>query len=259
MSSISEKISLRRARFDFALRMGDNGLILSHRLSQWLGRAHAIEEDIALANIALDLLGQARLWLSLAGRIEGRGRGEDALAFFRGESDFRHFALAEQPNGDFARTIMRQFLFDARQLALLEKLGESADKEFAALAAKGAKETSYHIRHSAAWMRRLGCGTAESNRRLKEAAEELLRFCGGMFCEERGEELLARRGVIPSADILRAQWQSTVEQVFAESDLPPPDAKAIDSRPSFCGHTEHLGYILAEMQSLPRLHPQAKW
>lgn len=260
MSSTSDR-RLREARFDYALRMGDNGLVLSHRLAEWMGRAHSVEEDIALGNIGLDLLGQARNWLSLAGEIEGKGRDEDALAFFRDEGEFRNLSLVEQPNGDFARTIARQLLYDARELALLDRLAASADGDFAAIARKTLKEASYHIRHSASWFRRLGDGTDESRRRLGDAVAELWRFCDEMFWDDETDTLLAREEIVPFASELREPWRKTVGEVFADAgmDLPEDGEKPR----GWCGqlgrHTEHLGYILAEMQRLPRQHPGARW
>lgn len=260
MSSTSDG-ALQRALFDYALRMGDNGLVLSHRLAQWMGHAHCVEEDIALGNIGLDLLGQARNWLSLAGEVEGKGRDEDALAFLRDEGEFRNLSLVEQPNGDFARTIVRQLLHDARETALLALLAGSADGRFAAIAAKALRESDYHLRHSATWLVRLGDGTEESRERTEEAVDELWRFCDEMFWDDETDSLLARHGIVPRASALREPWGETVGQVFAEAGLAVPETA---SKPRGWGgqlgrHTEHLGRILAEMQRLPRQHPGARW
>ena len=249
----------RAAHFAGALQMGDNGLILSHRLTQWVGHAHAVEEDIALANIALDLLGQARAWLSLAGQIEGRGRDEDALAFFRGEEDFRHFLLTEQPNGDFAGTMMRQFLFDARQLALLEKMVDSTNADFAAIAAKTLKETRYHIRHSALWVRRLAGGGGESRRRINNALSACLPYCDEMFGRDKNGDWLAAAGVMPRADKLRPLWRQNVGAVFMDAGLPLPATEEKSRDQTAPRPREHLSRILAELQYLPRQYPQAKW
>jgi len=260
-STSRPKARLKAARLDYALRMGDNGLILSHRLSQWMAKAHSVEEDIALGNIALDLLGQARSWLSLAGRIEGRGRGEDALAFFRDEGEFRNLSLVEQPNGDFACTIVRQFLYDARARLLLERLASGADREFAGIAAKSLKETSYHIRHSASWLERLADGTEESRGRVEAALAELGRFCGEMVWDDPADALLADAGIVPAAGGLLDPWLRIVSEAFAPVGLPMPEMGAKPE--GWCGqlgrHTEHLGYVLAEMQRLPRAHPGASW
>ena len=246
------------AKTAVALRLGDDRLILSHRLCQWVGRAHATEEDIALANTALDLLGQARLWLSLAGKTEGRGRDEDALAFFRDESEFENTPLTEQPADDFAAVVARQFFWDVRAGLMLPQIAAGADSEFAAIAAKSAKETEYHLRRSEMWMVRLGDGTAESARRLREAVADLWRFCGAMFFSDEADRELARDGIAPDPESLRAPWLRETRKVFARAKLEAPDENELD-----CGRvlrrTEHLGFILAEMQRLPRAHPGAKW
>ena len=246
------------AKASVALRLGDDRLILSHRLCQWVGRAHSVEEDIALANTALDLLGQARLWLELAGKTEGRGRDEDALAFFRDESEFQNTPLTEQPGGDFAAVVARQFFWDARANLMLPQIAAGTDSEFAAIAAKGAKETEYHLRRSEMWMTRLGDGTAESARRLRDAVADLWRFCGAMFFSDEADRELAREGIAPDPESLRAPWLRETRRVFARAKLESPDEEELD-----CGlalrRTEHLGFILAEMQRLPRAHPEAKW
>ena len=246
------------ARTAGALRLGDDRLILGQRLCEWVGRAHAIEEDIALANTALDLLGQARLWLTLAGQAEGRGRDEDALAFFRDEPEFQNTPLTEQPNGDFARVIARQFFFDLRANLLLPKIAAGADPAFAEIAAKGAKEADYHLRRSEMWMLRLGDGIPESARRLRDATGDLWHFCGAMFSADDLDRELARDGVIPNPESLLEPWLDAARKVFARARLEIPDRAELESGREL-RRTEHLGFILAEMQRLPRAHPGAKW
>lgn len=246
------------AKLTVALRLGDDRLILSHRLCQWVGCAHSVEEDIALSNTALDLLGQARMWLALAGEIEGRGRDEDALAFFRDEDEFQNTPLTEQPGDDFAAVVARQFFWDLRAGLMLERIAAGTDAEFAAIAAKGAKETEYHLRRSELWMLRLGDGTEESVRRLNEAVVDLWRFCGAMFSADAADRELAAAGIVPDPESLRADWLSEVRRVFENTELELPDEAELDDG-RLLRRTEHLGFILAEMQHLPRAHPEAKW
>ena len=246
------------ARTAGATRLGDDRLILSQRLCEWVGRAHAIEEDIALANTALDLLGQARLWLGLAGETEGRGRDEDALAFFRDEADFQNTPLTEQPNGDFARVVARQFFLDLRSNLLLPKIAAGADPRFAEIAAKGAKEAAYHLRRSEMWMLRLGDGTPESARRMRNAVGDLWHLCGAMFFADDLDRELARDGIIPNPESLMQPWLLALRETFARAKLEVPGEEELESGREL-RRTEHLGFILAEMQRLPRANPEAKW
>lgn len=235
---------------EFALRMGDNALILGQRLAAWLGHGPQLEEDIASANIALDLIGQARLWLSLAGRLEGRGRDEDALAYRRDQHEFRNCTMLELPNGDYAFTIVRRMLFDAYQRVLLEHLAQGADGEIAAIAAKSKKEADYHWRHSADWTLRLGDGTAESHRRAQGALERLWGYT---------HELFAADQVDREAGSLRAPWLAQVEPLLEEATLAIPAHTAFLSGGKRGVHSEHLGHVLAEMQYLQRAYPGARW
>lgn len=230
--------------------MGDNALILGQRLAEWLGHGPQLEEDIASANIALDLIGQARLWLSLAGAREGRGRDEDALAYLREQHEFRNCTLVELPNGDYAFTIVRRMLFDAYQRVLLERLAGGADSEIAAIAAKSKKEADYHWRHSADWTLRFGDGTGDSHRRAQAALERLWPYT---------HELFAPDEVDPDAQSLRAPWLAQVEPLIEEATLALPAATKFLSTGKRGVHSEHLGYVLAEMQCLPRAHPGARW
>jgi ring-1,2-phenylacetyl-CoA epoxidase subunit PaaC len=247
------------AHIRYVLRLADTSLVLGQRLGEWVGHAPALEEDLGLANISLDLIGQARLLLTYAGEQEGRGRTEDDLAMSRDPSDFLNFALAEQPNGDFGRTIVRQFLLDAFQIELYEALQHSKDARLAEVAARALKETRYHLRYSSAWLVRLGDGTDESHRRVQEALDELWRFTREFFAADEVDEEMTRAGIAPSLVELEPRWSARVDEVLREATLKRP----ADVRYTWHGkrgdHSEHLGYLLAEMQILHRTYPGASW
>ncbi len=246
-------------RFQYVLRLADDRLVLGHRLSQWCGHGPILEEDIALTNIALDLIGQASAMLALAGRIEGKGRDEDALAYFRDERDFRNALLVEQPNGDFAVTIVRQFLFDAASVPYLEALRTCSDAPLAALAAKALKEDVYHLRHSSEWMLRLGDGTEESHGRAQRALDELWRFTGELFQVDAVDEAVAERGIRVDHDAVHARWRETVRDVVQRATLSLPGDQPMATGGRRGLHSEHLGHMLAEMQIVARSHPGATW
>ena len=254
----------------YVLRLGDNALILGHRLSEWCGHGPVLEEDIALTNIALDLVGQARKYLSYAGRLEGRGRGEDDLAFLRDERDFRNVLLVEQPNGptsggsagrggDFGVTIARQWLFDQWHVELLAALRDSADTELAAMAVRALKEATYHLRHSSEWIIRLGDGTEESHRRIQAAIDELWRFTGELFTADDIDEAAVAAGIGPDPAALRPAWNAAIDEVLHEATLTRPADGWMYRGGKQGEHTEHLGYLLAEMQHLQRTHVGAEW
>ena len=243
----------------YALRLGDDALILSHRLSEWVGHGPELEEDIALANVALDLLGQARLLLAHAGELEGKGRDEDALAFRRDVLDFTNVLLVEQPNGDFAHTMMRQLLFDAYSSALWPRLAASADPELAGIAGKAAKEAAYHIEQSAAWIVRLGDGTEESHRRAAAALEALWPYAEELFEADEVETALAAQGIAVPPSTLRPAWRARIDGVLAEAGLAPPENAGAQRGGRQGRHGEHLGHLLAEMQFLQRAYPGADW
>jgi ring-1,2-phenylacetyl-CoA epoxidase subunit PaaC len=247
-------------KFDYLLRLGDSTLILSQRLAEWCGRAPALEEDIALANVALDLIGQARLWLACAAEVEGEGRTEDQLAFLRDAHDFRNLLLVEQPNGNYADTIVRQFFFDAWQYPLLQALTASSDQRIAGIAAKAVKEVAYHLRRSGDLVIRMGDGTAESHDKTQAAADKLWMYTGEMFERDGVDEAMAAQGVTGNAGALRETWLAHVREVFAGATLivPAPDAW-MQTGGRRGRHTENLGYILAEMQFLQRAYPGAQW
>jgi ring-1,2-phenylacetyl-CoA epoxidase subunit PaaC len=245
--------------YRYVLRLGDLALVLGQRLGEWVGHAPALEEDLGLANIALDLMGQARFLLTYAGEIEGRGRGEDDLAFSRQQSEFLNPTLVEQPNGDFGDTIVRQVLIDAFQLELYERLSSSVDERLAAIAAKAVKETRYHLRYSSSWLVRLGDGTAESHARVQRSLEALWPYTVELFEEDALDREMAERGIAPRLPEVRTGWSQRIDEVLAEATLARP--RPVDY--SWFGkrgeHSEHLGYILAEMQHLPRSFPGARW
>jgi ring-1,2-phenylacetyl-CoA epoxidase subunit PaaC len=247
------------AKFPYVLRLADTSLVLGQRLGEWVGHAPALEEDLALANIALDLVGQARLLLTYAGEIEGRGRDEDTLAFLRDAAEFRNVSLVEQPNGDFGRTIVRQFLLDAWQLELYEALAGSSDARLAEIAAKAVKETRYHVRFSSGWLVRLGDGTAESHARVAAALEALWRFTDELVTPDALDEEMAAAGIAPAMAPLRLRWEERVGAVLEEATLKRPAAASYLWHGKRGAHTEHLGHMLAEMQHLPRTFPGVTW
>ena len=247
------------AHFDYLLQLADTSLVLGQRLAEIVGHAPALEEELGLANTALDLIGQARLLLTHAGELEGHGRDEDQLAFLRSPEEFRNLVLAEQPNGDFACTIVRQLLIDAWQLELYERLQHSSDARLAAIAAKSLKETQYHFRYSAHWLVRLGDGTVESHERAGQALERLWPFTRELFDEQEADRELARLRIAPSPAGLEPAWSARIERVLREATLalPAPTPYRWHGRRGV--HSEHLGYLLADMQYLQRAHPGAQW
>lgn len=245
--------------FAYLLRQGDTTLILAQRLSEWCGKGPAFEEDMALANTTLDLLGQARLWLTYAGEVEGKGRDEDVLAFLRDAHDFRNLLLVEQPNGDYAVTIVRQFYFDAWYSLLLQQLTTSADARIAEIAKQAATEVTYHVRRSSDLVVRLGDGTKESHRRMQIAVDDLWSFTGEMFATDAVDERLVVQGIVPDSATLREPWLQHVTAVFLPATLVLPTSTWMQQGGKQGRHTEHLGYLLAEMQFLQRAYPGAKW
>jgi ring-1,2-phenylacetyl-CoA epoxidase subunit PaaC len=251
--------SVQNARFPYLVRLGDTSLVLGQRLAEWVGHSPALEEDLGLANLSLDLIGQARLLLSYAGELEGLGRDEDALAFLRDAPAFLNVTLAEQPNGDFGRTIVRQFLLDAWQLEVYAGLVDSSDTRLASIAAKAIKETRYHFRFSAGWLVRLGDGTEESHRRAQEALNELWRFTTELFVADEVDDVLAVTGVAPRLAELQPRWSARIDEVLQEATLVRPAAVPYQWHGKRGVHTEHLGHMLAEMQHLQRTYPGAQW
>lgn len=245
--------------FDGLLRLGDSALILGHRVSEWCGHGPYLEEDIALANTALDLIGQATLWLEYAAEVEGsevqgKARSADDLAFLRDTHEYRNLLLVERPNGDFGQTIMRQFLFDAFWSLALEQLSASDDARVSEIAQKAAKETAYHLERSTDLCVRLGDGTEESHRRMQAALDDLWPYTGEMFLSDSSDTAV---GLDVAA--LRAPWLRTVGQLETAGTLTLPDSAFAQRGGKTGQHSEHLGYLLAEMQWLPRTNPGATW
>ncbi len=248
------------AFFQFLLRVGDNTLILGHRVSEWCGHAPVLEEDIALANTALDLIGQTQMWLGLAGEVQGKGKSADDLAFLRDAWDFRNVLLVEVPNGDFGRTLMRQFLFDAWHSIMLGRLLKSSDERVAAIAEKASKEVAYHLERSGDTVVGLGDGTEESRARMQEALDYLWPYVGEMLASDDVDAEMAAAGIAPDPSGLRDEFDALVGRVMSEATLDIPESRFAhkggrDGRM----HTEHLGHLLTQMQWLQRAYPGATW
>jgi ring-1,2-phenylacetyl-CoA epoxidase subunit PaaC len=247
------------AKFEYLLRLGDNCLVLSQQLSAWCGHGPALEEDLALTNTALDLLGQARLWLSYAGEVEGAGRDEDALAYHRDAPEFRNLLIVEQPNGHYGNTIARQFLFDVWHQQLLAGLCQSSDSRIADIAQKSVKEVRYHIERSAGLMLALGDGTALSRERMQGAVNKLWPYAQEWFESDAVDEQCAREGMCPSASSLAQAWHASVKAVLMRATLTMPEGIGHQKGGKRGLHTEHLSHLLAPMQVLQRTHPGAQW
>lgn len=252
--------SHQSALFDYLVCLGDDHLILGHRLSEWCGHGPMLEEDLALSNISLDMFGQARSLFTYAGEIEGKGRDEDALAFLRKEHEYRNLMLVERPNGDFAQTILRQLFYSLFAKLLWEALSISSDKRLAAIAQKAVKESSYHVRHSAEWVIRLGDGTSLSADRLENAVTTLAPNIEEMFTNNDNDAGLVESGIIPTHENLRDPWRSGISEIFERALL---DIKKLDVHPIQGArqgrHSEAMGHILAELQYMQRTYPGCEW
>lgn len=245
--------------FGYLLRLADSNLVLGHRLSEWIGRAPVIEEELALANIALDLIGHARALYAHAARIGGGGRDEDALAFLRDQIDYRNLLIVENKNRDFAHTIVRQFLYSAFAELYWDALTASRDAELAGIAVKAVKECAYHVRHSAEWLIRLGDGTQESHNRAQKAVDELWMYTGEMFESDEIDRAVLDAGIGVITTDLKPAWNETVEPVLMRATLQRPKDGWMMSGGRSGRHTEHLGHMLAEMQFLQRAYPGQQW
>ena len=256
-------LNLDRQLLDYLLRLGDSPLVLAQRLGAWVGKGPILEEDMALANVGLDLLGQARMWLSYAGEVEARfagiGRNEDQLAFLRDGGEYRNLLITEQPNGNFADTLARQFLFDAWHELALDALARSRDARIAGIAAKAAKEVAYHVERSGDWVIRLGDGTNESHAKMQAAVGNLWMYTGEMFAADADEATLIDAGIAADVRALASPWRQRVEAVLADATLAVPASGHMQRGGKQGVHTEHLGYVLAEMQFLQRAYPNAQW
>ncbi len=246
--------------FEFLCRIGDNTLILGHRISEWCGHGPALEEDIALANIALDLIGQTQMWLGLAAEAEGAGRSADDLAMLRDAWDFRNALLVEQPNGDFGRTMMRQYLFDQFHLLQLQALCDSSNQQVADIAAKAVKEVTYHLERSAEVVVALGDGSAESHDRMQAALDWAWPYVGELFASDDVDQAMAEAAIAPRPDSLRDSYDLAVADVLARATLKRPEGNfAHSGGKSGFRHSEHLGHLLAQMQWMQRAYPGAEW
>lgn len=257
---MARDVSRDEAFYEFLLRMGDNTLILGHRVSEWCGHAPVLEEDIALANTALDMIGQTQMWLGLAAEVQGEGKTADDLAFLRDAWDFRNLLLVEMPNGDFGQTLMRQFLFDAWHVLQLRALTQSTDERVAAIAAKSVKEATYHLDRSAETVVALGDGSEESHARMQAALDYLYPYVGEMFLTDAVDTMLVEAGIAPGPASLRADYDETLARVLGEATLTLPEARrARGGGRDGKMHTEHLGHLLTTMQWMQRAYPGATW
>lgn len=249
----------QEALFEFLLRKADDSLILGHRLSEWCGHGPILEEDIALTNISLDLIGQATELYKYAAKVEDKGRNEDDLAFLRIERDYKNVLLVEQLNGDFGKTIVRQFFFDHFEHLLYEGLMNSKDEQIAAIATKTIKEVKYHLRHSGEWIIRLGDGTEESHDRVQASVKDLSRFINELFYQDEVDEILIKEGIIPDVKDFRVEFETNIEKILEEATLSLPEEKWQLSGGRKGVHSEHLGYLLAELQYMQRTYPGMEW
>jgi ring-1,2-phenylacetyl-CoA epoxidase subunit PaaC len=247
-------------KVNYLLRLGDNAMVLSQRLCELCGKGPALEEDMALSNVSLDLLGQTRMWYTYAAELEGAGRDEDKLAYLRDAHDYKNVLLVEQPNGNYAHTLVRQFFFDTWHYFLIGALTRSSDPRIAEIAEKSLKEVTYHLRRSGDLMVRLGDGTDVSHQFTQTAVDELWMYTGEVFNYDAVDEAMVAEGVAPPAAMLREQWLSHVSDILGEATLAMPAADAWMQKGGKQGrHTEHLGYLLAEMQFLQRAYPGSEW
>lgn len=249
----------RNPLFEYVVRLADNAMILGQQLGDWVGHGPELEEEMAMANFALDYVGQARMLYSYAGEVEGDGRSEDDLAFLRDAIDYRNVLLVEQPNGDFGQTIARQFLFESFYLLKLAALERSTDRRVAEFATRARKEISYHLRHARRWIIRLGDGTDESHRRVQRSIDELWRFTGELFATDALDRWAVEHGVGPDPASLKDEWRRSVHTALAEATLATPEDGWMDGGGKTGRHTEYLGYLLADMQFLQRAYPGANW
>jgi ring-1,2-phenylacetyl-CoA epoxidase subunit PaaC len=251
--------ALETAKYELCLRLGDSALIIGHRLSEWCGHAPILEEDIALTNVALDFVGLSRNLLSYAAQIQNEGKTEDDLAYLRDVVLYRNALITEQPNGDFAMTMVRQFFYDAFTSSFYHELCNSNDLALKGIAEKAVKEIDYHLRHSSEWMYRLGDGTAESHQKTQDAIDELWMYTGDMFDTDKHYLLLQENNIAPDMNIIKEQWHLKVKSVLETATLKVPQMAYMQSGSLKGLHTEHLGFLLAEMQYLQRSYPNSTW
>ncbi|MEP1442788.1 MAG: 1,2-phenylacetyl-CoA epoxidase subunit PaaC [Hyphomicrobiales bacterium] len=250
---------LQSALFQNVTRLADDHLILGHRLSEWCGHAPMLEEDLAMPNIALDLIGQARALYTYAGEVEGKGRDEDQLAYLRLERDYKNLLICERPNGDFAHTMLRQLFFACFMEAYWQEVLTSSDETLRGIAGKAIKETAYHIRHSGEWVIRLGDGTEESTRRTREAFEELTPYLPEFFESDEITKALADENTLPDPASLQQSWLDRITPILSEALLPLPDLAPAQTGGRTGRHTEDMGFLLADLQYLQRTYPGLSW
>ncbi len=252
-------MTTQEALYKYCLRLGDNSLILSHRLAELCSWGPFLEEDIALTNISLDLIGQAEALLGYAATLEGNGKTADDIAYLRSEREYYNHWLVEQPNIDFGYVIVRQFLNDAWAYHLYSQLASSADEQLAAITAKALKEIRYHLRHSGEWLIRLGDGTKESHDRVQEALNELWKYTGELFEMDEVDATLITKGIVPDTNAIKTNWNTTVREVLDKATLTLPEDGYMVTGSREGIHSEHLGHLLSNMQYLQRAHPGAQW
>ena len=245
--------------FTYTLRLADNALILGQRLSEWTGHGPFLEEDLALTNITLDTFGTATSFFDYAGQVEGKGRSADRLAYFRGEREFTNVLLVEQANGDYARTITRQLFMDVYNLLVYRELTKSKDETLAGIAQKAIKEVTYHLRHSSSWIIRFGDGTEESHKKAQDAVNDLWRFTGELFETDDTENNLVKGGIAVDLKKIQPEWEKQISEILSKATLKKPENAFMQTGGRKGVHTENLGYILSQMQTLPRMLPDAKW
>jgi ring-1,2-phenylacetyl-CoA epoxidase subunit PaaC len=250
---------MKQALIDYTLHLADNSLILGQRNSEWCGHGPVLEQDIAITNISLDLIGQARNFYQYAATLIGNDATEDSLAYLRKEREFKNCLLVEQPNGDWAQTILRQFFFSQYQYLLFQQLQNSKDQQFAAIAEKSLKEITYHLRWGSEWVIRLGDGTEESHNRIRKAIDELWRYTGELFEAVSFEQIAANDGMGVDVSKLKDPWMNKVKEIFSEATLTVPEKTFMQTGGKEGKHTEHLGYILTELQYMQRAYPGCEW
>jgi ring-1,2-phenylacetyl-CoA epoxidase subunit PaaC len=252
-------VNKQQALLAYVTRLGDNALVLGQRMIEFVAAYPELEEELANANFALDYIGQARMFYTYAGELEGRGRGEDDFAFLRDENEFHNLLLLEQPNGHFGDSIAKLVLFEAFYLAQLEVLTNCADERVAGIAARAEKEIRYHLRHNTQWLVRLGDGTEESHDRVQQSIDDLWRYTGEMFAADEIDTIVEKAWDGPNLDAIRQRWAADVEAILVNAMLSRPEDGWMASGGKAGRHTEHLGYMIAEMQHLQRTHPGANW
>lgn len=245
--------------YNYTLKLADNALVLAQRLSEWTGHGPFLEEDLALTNVTLDIFGQAKGLMEYAAKLESKGRTEDDLAYFRNERQFTNCLICEQPNGDYAKTILRQAFIDSFDFLLYSQLAKSKDETLAGIAAKSLKEITYHKRHSHSWVNRFGNGTQESKTRLQNAMNELWRYTGELFETTEDDVKLAKEGIAVDFSTLEQAWEKEINELLQKANVTTPENTYMQTGGRKGVHTEHLGYLLSEMQALPRMLPDAKW